>query len=98
MAHVSKHGQSRAQERIGIPKRSVQKMAEQALAIGGKHSDFAGQFKRYLDGIFLQERKANNMRVFSEHLFLFQGETLITVWRVPHRYVAAANSYKRVCQ
>ena len=86
MAHVTKHGSGRVRERMGVPKRAVEKMAMDALAKGKRHSDFSGSMRRYLDGVFLQYGTANNMRVFSQHLFLFRDDTLITAWALPSKY------------
>ena len=83
---VTKHSESRSRERLGIPKKAVAKMAEDALLKGKRHSDFSGSIKRYLDGVFLQYGNANNMRVYVQHLFIFAGETLITVWPLPPKY------------
>jgi hypothetical protein len=83
---VTKHSEARSRERLGIPKKAVAKMATEALERGKRHSDFSGSIKRYLDGVFLTCRSANNMRVHAQHLFLFNGETLITVWQIPPKY------------
>lgn len=91
MSHVTHHGRERASERLGLPKSAVPKLAAEALERGQRHGDFSGRFKRYLDKTFLQHRTANNMRVYHEHLFIFDGNVLITCWRLPQHFVAAAN-------
>lgn len=83
---VSRHGASRLRERMGVPKRAIEKLAADALTKGKKHSDFAGSMRRYLDGVFLEHRTANNMRVFAQHLFVFDGDTLITAWMLPSKF------------
>lgn len=93
--HVSRHGEQRSRERLGVPKRAVARMADAALKTGAKHSDFSGSMRRYLDGVFLEHGKPNNMRVYNQHLFLFSGETLITVWPVPPKYRNAAMNATR---
>lgn len=90
MARVTKHGGRRAVERLGIPKRSVERMADRALADGARHADFSGSMRRYLDGVFLRYGKANNMRVYNQHLFIFDHDNLITAWALPPRYRSAA--------
>lgn len=86
MAHVTQHGGKRVRERLGIPKKAVARMAELALAEGKRHSDFAGSMRRYLDSVFLEHRTANNMRVYAQHLFLFDGPSLITAWQLPPKF------------
>lgn len=83
---VTQHGERRVRERLGVPKRAVARMAEKALTDGTSHSDYSGSFKRYLDGVFLEYKKANNMKVYSQHLFVFHDKTLITAWLLPSKY------------
>lgn len=84
--HITQHGEGRIRERIGVPKRAVPKLAADALAKGKSHADFAGSMRRYLDGIFLEHRNATNMRVFAQHVFIFNGDTLITAWMLPPKF------------
>lgn len=83
---MTTHASARMRERMGVPKRAVAKLAETALSEGKRHSDFAGSIRRYLDGVFLQHRSATNMRVYAQHLFIFDGETLITAWMLPPKF------------
>lgn len=83
MIHVTEHAEERVRERLGLPRKAVAKLAEEAFRSGKQHSDFAGRMKRYLDGVFLEHRTANNLRVYNRHVFVFANETLITAWPVP---------------
>lgn len=85
-AHITQHGMDRLSERSGKPKRAIQKLANDALSKGKKHSEFSGSFKRYLDGVFLDHRNATNMRVYAAQLFLFRDDVLITAWQIPPKY------------
>lgn len=88
---TTEHAKDRIAERIGVHKKSAEKLADAALLHGNKHSDFSGSFCKYLDSVFLQNGHANNMRIYSQHIFLFKGDLLITVWRVPNKYINAVN-------
>lgn len=92
---VTKHGERRIRERIGVPKRAVERMAGKALSDGHKHSDFSGAMRRYLNSVFLDHKNANNMRVYNQHLFIFDGETLVTVWLLPAKFRNAAINASR---
>ena len=84
---VSRHGEKRTRERLGIPRKAVERMAQKALVEGRSHADFSGSFKRYLDSVFLEHQKAAKMRVYGQHLFIFASdETLITVWMLPEKF------------
>lgn len=85
-AQVTRHGEKRIRKRIGLPKKTVQRLADAALVEGSRHSDFAGSFRKYLDAVYLEHRNANNMRVYRGNLFLFNGSTLITCWVLPNRF------------
>jgi hypothetical protein len=66
-------------------------MADTAFEHGACRRDFSGSFRRYLDDQYYSKAQANNMRVYAEHLWLFANTDLITVWRVPHEFISAAN-------
>lgn len=83
---LTHHGEERMRKRLGLPRKAVARTAEKALREGYTHSQFSGSFKRYLDGVYLKERTANNLRVYGGHLYLFAGETLVTCWQVPNKF------------
>ncbi|MDD3029787.1 MAG: hypothetical protein PHS57_05865 [Alphaproteobacteria bacterium] len=62
------------------------KVTNNAFDKGITHTQTSGSLKRYLDGLYLRERKANNIRIYGDKVFLFAGETLITVLRLPQKY------------
>jgi hypothetical protein len=80
---VTNHAEKRFKERLGLPKSACQKHAQIAYDEGFKHEDARGKAKRYLDKLFLEHRNANAMRVYGEFVYLFTGETLITVLNLP---------------
>lgn len=81
--HVTDHAELRVRKRMGIPRRAVERQAAAALEKGATHGQFTGKFRRYLDGVFLAERSANNMRVHGGVLYIFRDQTLITCWALP---------------
>lgn len=85
-AVITDHADQRVRKRLGLPRKAVDKQATAALERGAAHSDFSGSFRRYLDKVFLSERRASNMRVHAGHLYLFAGETLITCWALPPKF------------
>jgi hypothetical protein len=85
-ATVTRHAERRVRERLGLPKRTVQKLADRALSEGSPYTDFSGAFRHYLNGVLMEGGNAENLRVFNQYLFLFAGERLITVWVLPHRF------------
>lgn len=83
---ITNHAKDRMKERMGANKKSMERMCELALSRGKKHKDFTGSFGRYLNGLYLQHKTANNMRIYNNEVFIFCGETLITVLDIPTKY------------
>ena len=87
MTSVTQHAKRRMRERCGLPKKAVQRMADKALVDGVMHKDTVGALRKWVDGLFLQARTANNIRLYGNHAFLFHDDTLITVINMPTRFV-----------
>ena len=95
---VTKHGGKRSRERVGIPKKAVDRNAKNALEKGVRYEDTCGAMRRYLDWLYLKgSGEANNMRVYGDHVYLFHDEILITVLNVTpeHRKQAARLQRKK---
>lgn len=85
---VSRHGDDRVRERLGLPRKAVEREAAKALEHGRPRTEFSGSFRRYLDALFHQgEYRAAEMRVHNQYLFLFASDhTLITAWLLPVKW------------
>ena len=79
---ITDHAKKRLVERIGINKRSTEKISEVAFREGLSHSDLTGILKKYIDKVYLKEKKANNIRIYGTNVYLFKNTTLITVLRL----------------
>lgn len=88
--YITKHGKKRVHDRIGkkIPANDI---ATQALQKGLKHSEVSGNLRKYMDRLYFYRGTANNCRIFHEKVFIFQGETLITVIDLPGSLKKVAN-------
>lgn len=88
---VSKHGERRTRQRVGLPKKSVERNAQRALTDGIGHKEASGALKRYI--AWLYERYAhngNNIRIYGDKVWVFHDGILITVLNVPGKYRKAA--------
>lgn len=94
MCELTKHSKDRMKERCGLNKSAQQKAAETALAKGITHSDTSGSLRRYLDGLYLQKKNANNLRIWGDKVFVFHNERLITVLQVPNKYMGTCNKIR----
>ena len=81
--NISEHAAERAKSRFSLKRDALERLAERALWEGIGHRQANGRLKRYFDMLYLQNRTANNVRIYGEVVFLFNGDTLITLWRVP---------------
>ena len=81
---ITEHAEHRSRERLGIPRKAVPRTALKALKHGIRADDFTGPIRRFLDG-----RRHNNggdYIVYGQHLFVFKGETLVTVFQLPAEF------------
>lgn len=80
---ITEHAEKRAKERCGWNKSATHRMAKRAYCSGLTHTETRGKLHRYLDKVFLQKQSANNLRVYGTNIFLFSGNTLLTIYNTP---------------
>ena len=90
-SYVTDHAQKRIKERLGINKKSIQKVSDKALSLGLKHSETTGRLKKYADSLYLKKKRGFNIRIYSEKVYLFANETLVTVLPLPTDLKKIAN-------
>ena len=83
---ATQHAARRIRERMGLPKKAVDDLVNRAYQDGVRHSELSGSLKRYIDGVYLRKERANEIRIYNQHVFLFQGSLLITVLELPNKY------------
>ncbi len=83
MPILTKHSISRLQQRCGVSKKNALKVARRAFRTGITHAETHGELHRFLDSIYLSQKKGTNMRIYGNAVFVFKGDVLITVIRVP---------------
>jgi hypothetical protein len=83
---VTDHAIHRASERLGWNEKALGNTAEKAWDQGIKHSDTSGSLNRYLTKLFFTYRKADNIRIHGEVIFVFCQDTLVTVYLLPSEY------------
>jgi hypothetical protein len=91
---VTKHAKRRIKARAGINKRSSERLAEKAFMYGITHAELSGSLCRYIDGVYLKYRKANNIRIYNHQVFLFRGTVLITMFPLPTKYYSTIENIK----
>ena len=81
--YVTKHSKKRIKERMGLPKKSIQRQATLAIERGYSHRETKGNLRKYIDRVYLSHRQGNNIKVYNNHIFVFQNTILITVLKIP---------------
>jgi len=98
LCNITHHAYIRARQRFSLKPEALERVAGRALQEGLCRSQVTGRLARYFDKLWLQERKARNIRLYGEFLFLFHQDTLITLWQLPNglRKLAAVIRKKQV--
>lgn len=89
---VTKHAYEKAKERLSWKKATTERMAEKAFNEGISHKDIKGSLNRYITREYFKYRKGNNIKIYAEHVFIFVGKKLVTVFRIPHKYCSYVNA------
>mgnify|MGYP003582901834 CR=1 FL=1 len=92
--YVSDHACRRASERLNLNSKSFDRLAVKAFYEGIRHTETKGKLKRFIDGLHLRNRSVDNVRIYGENVFLFQGIFLVTVYRVPTELIKYLKYFK----
>lgn len=92
---ITRHANRRIKERVKAPKRARPVLVNRALEDGIRHDEVSGSLYRYLDLLRHKNPCTNNIRILEQSIYLFAGNTLITVLRLPRKYYAAAEKAKK---
>lgn len=80
---VTKHARKRLKERMGLPKSSIDRMANKVFESGTKHYETRGILHKWMSEIYLKHGSGNQMRIYGDYLYIFHQNTLITLFPVP---------------
>ena len=87
---LTTHSYKKAKERIGIPRRALNRNAERAWKYGVERWEAKGRLKDYLDSIYYRSETADNLRVYNRYVYLFAGHVLITILHMPKELIHTA--------
>ncbi|MDA4845993.1 hypothetical protein [Hoeflea poritis] len=82
---LTRHGTKRVRQRLGVPMKAVEKLANDAFDHGAAPEAFSGRLRRYLDWIRKNRAETDlpTLRVRHRHVFIFKDNHLITAWLLP---------------
>lgn len=85
---VSNHAEKRLKERAGLNKKASIRMAQKAFDNGITMSGDKGSFNKWLAYIAhkgYDPKIYSNIRIYGEFMYIFNGDTLVTVLDVPQQ-------------
>ena len=88
---ISRHANKRMKERCGLNYSSHDRVAEFVLLKGLCHKDCTGRLKKYVDYLFFSYPSGNNIRLYGDHVYIFNSTNLITILKLPNIYKNAVN-------
>lgn len=94
MPKLTKHSISRLEQRCGVSKKNAPTVARRAFRTGITHTETHGNLHRFLDSIYLSQKKGTNMRIYGNAVFVFKEDTLITVINIPKNLMEDVNKIK----
>jgi len=94
MASVTIHACKRFKQRLGVHKTDVNKNAERAFRDGLKHCEVRGDVSRFMAALYFRNQMCNNIRLYKGNVYIFAGQTLVTVFPIPQRYVDEIKKYQ----
>lgn len=81
---ITRHAEKRLAERSGLNRSAMQRMCNRAFYNGVKHSDTRGRLNKWVTSLYFRNTKANNLRLYGDKVFIFSGNTLVTVMQIPN--------------
>ena len=85
MAILTKHASIRMAQRCGVQKKAQPKIVRRVIRHGVTHAETneSINLKRWVDGLYLSQRKPNKILLYGNGAYLFKDEVLITVLNIP---------------
>lgn len=97
MAILTKHASMRMLQRCGIQKKTQAKVIQRAWRHGLTHSESSvdPNLKRWIDGLYLSQRKPNKILLYGNGAYLFKDDVLITVIHIPESLQDSVNRLRK---
>ena len=94
MIRLTTHGEERVADRLGLPQRRIEQAVANAYVRGKRREQIRGPLRDYLDKRYrkgVRENTATNLIVFGGNIYLFEGNTLVTMWPIPEQFKCQQN-------
>lgn len=94
MPKLTRHSIARLEQRCGVSKKNAPKVAKRAFRTGITHAETHGNLHRFLDSLYLSQKKGTNMRIYGNAVFVFKEDVLITVINIPENLMKEVKETK----
>lgn len=81
---VTRHAADRMQERGGLNRKSIQRIANQVYSNGYPIERTKGRLRKWMYKISKSNPSAQNLRIYGDKLYIFSNDVLITVFNIPN--------------
>ena len=98
MPNITKHASMRMSQRCGIQKNTQAKVVRRAWRHGVRHieSSIDINLKRWIDSLYLSQRKPNKILLYGNGAYLFKDNVLLTVIHVPENLQGSVNYIRSI--
>lgn len=87
MITVSRHAYKRIKQRLGLPRKAVNRLVHESWEKGIRHNQVIGSLRKYLDSLYFENEKPFHIRIYKEKVFLFSKDcVLITILNLPNKF------------
>lgn len=80
--NISRHGDSRARERMGIPRKAVRRASDKAISKGVDRNTSRGPLRLFIESVH-RKHGAPIVKVYGGMCFIYADGKLVTVYPVP---------------
>ena len=95
MPRLTKHSLTRLEQRCGVSKKNAPIVAKRAFKRGITHAETHGNLHRFLDTLYLSQKKGTNMRIYGNAVYVFKEDVLITVINIPSNLMKEVQELKK---
>lgn len=97
MPNITKHASMRMTQRCGIQKKTQAKVVRRTIRHGLTHSESSvdPNLKRWIDGLYLSQRKPNKILLYGNGAYLFKDNVLLTVIHIPESLQESVNRLRK---
>lgn len=98
MPKITRHASMRLSQRCGIQKKMQSKVVRRVWRHGVTHSESSIDInlKRWIDGLYLSQRKPNKILLYGNGAYLFKDNVLLTVIHIPESLQKSVNYIRNI--